>query len=232
MNESAVVQRRRSPKGEQRRREILVAAGDVFAQGGFDSASLAEIAQKAGITQAGLLHHYPSKNALLFAVLDNREVVEDDSAAGGDADTSATEEAHGVGFLIAFLTALRRHEKDPSETAFFSILSTESVTPTHPAHAYFLNRYKSVPRDMNLELERVFDAAKLPPKTSIFDLSRTLIAIADGMRIQWLFEPDAVVRSELVARHLELLEPYMRDGVRDEFRSALARWRMPADATN
>ena len=212
--EARTVQHRRSPKGEQRRREILAAAAYMFAQGGYDSASLADIARQAGITQAGLLHHFPSKTTLLLTVLDQREVLEEDAPL-----------AHGVGFLIRFITTLRRHESDPSEMAFFAMISTESATPTHPAHEYFLSRYQGIARDFTVELERVFDAARLPAHISVLDLTRSLVAIADGMRIQWLFEPNVVLRSELIVRFLELLEPYMFDGARDEFRASILDWR-------
>lgn len=48
---------------------ILVAAEQVFGEVGFSSARLATIGEKAGITRASLLHHFPSKIVLYEAVV-------------------------------------------------------------------------------------------------------------------------------------------------------------------
>lgn len=49
---------------------ILVEAEQLFAERGFAGASLNAIAKAAGLGNAGLLHHFPSKAALYRAVLD------------------------------------------------------------------------------------------------------------------------------------------------------------------
>ena len=48
---------------------ILVAAEEIFGDVGFSSARLATIGEKAGITRASLLHHFPSKLILYEAVV-------------------------------------------------------------------------------------------------------------------------------------------------------------------
>jgi AcrR family transcriptional regulator len=59
-----------------RRREQVVAAGlAVFAASGFHGGSVREIARRAGLSQAGLLHHFPSKEHLLRAVLAWRDEI-------------------------------------------------------------------------------------------------------------------------------------------------------------
>lgn len=205
---------RSSPKGERRRLEILTAAAEVFSRGGYDSASIEDIAQRVGISRAGLLHHFPSKPALLHAVLDNREVFDDQPWP-----------TDGVRRLIRFITVLRRHELDSAEMTFFAMLSTESAAPDHPAHDYFLHRYQAMVPDLAENLGDVFDTQRLPSSISIEDLARMLAGMADGIRIQWLFEPHVVKRSENVAQFLELMMPHMFDTAREEFRTLLAAWR-------
>jgi AcrR family transcriptional regulator len=53
------------------RSQLLRVATRRFARQGFDSTSLQEIAEEVGIKKPSLLHHFPSKNDLLLAVLDN-----------------------------------------------------------------------------------------------------------------------------------------------------------------
>ena len=63
--------RRRSgprPKGDRRKAQILEAAFEVFASDGYRTASMVQIAAACGVTRAGLLHHFPTKEALLEAL--------------------------------------------------------------------------------------------------------------------------------------------------------------------
>lgn len=48
-------------KGEDRRQRILAVAERLLARNGWRSTSLAQIAREAGVTSAGLLHHFASK---------------------------------------------------------------------------------------------------------------------------------------------------------------------------
>lgn len=59
--------------GKRRRAQIVDAALDLFAAQGYDATSLASVARSAGISQPGLLHHFDGKEALLAAVLDERD---------------------------------------------------------------------------------------------------------------------------------------------------------------
>lgn len=54
----------------EKRRVILRAAAQVFAQTGVAGASMAQVAAKAGVSKGVLYHYWPSKEALLFDVLD------------------------------------------------------------------------------------------------------------------------------------------------------------------
>ena len=60
-------------RSEERRAEIVRAALEVIAERGYRGASLAAVAERVGLTQQGLLHHFPTKEALLVAVLKERD---------------------------------------------------------------------------------------------------------------------------------------------------------------
>src|SRR4051794_22900238 len=60
-------------KTPARRHEILTAAVEVFSTSGFHKGSLRDVAERAGLSQAGLLHHFPSKHHLIEAVLTWRD---------------------------------------------------------------------------------------------------------------------------------------------------------------
>jgi AcrR family transcriptional regulator len=55
---------------EQRRAEILVAAGEVFAQRGYHQSSIDDIARAAGISKALIYEHFASKQDLYASLLE------------------------------------------------------------------------------------------------------------------------------------------------------------------
>ena len=56
-----------------KRAEILAEAVRVFAESGYRGGSLKEIADRVGLSQAGLLHHFSSKEELLAEVIAARD---------------------------------------------------------------------------------------------------------------------------------------------------------------
>lgn len=48
---------------------IITAACELFANSGFEAVSVAEIAQRAGVSKANIFHHFKSKDALYLEVL-------------------------------------------------------------------------------------------------------------------------------------------------------------------
>src|ERR1700733_8951486 len=71
-SDSTVTRRGGYAKGRERREAILAAADRLFAQQGFRGASLAAIASQVGLSEAGVLHHFPSKEHLLLELLQLR----------------------------------------------------------------------------------------------------------------------------------------------------------------
>ena len=55
---------------ENKRAAILTASNKIFVDVGFDRASMAQVAKECGSSQAALYHYFPTKNAILSAVLD------------------------------------------------------------------------------------------------------------------------------------------------------------------
>src|SRR2546423_11948869 len=73
----------------QRRRQLLDVSLEVFAQRGFHGASMAEVAEAAGVTKPVLYQHFRSKRELYLELLDDvgqrllEEVQKATAAAGG-----------------------------------------------------------------------------------------------------------------------------------------------------
>ncbi|WP_306131667.1 TetR/AcrR family transcriptional regulator [Roseivivax marinus] len=54
---------------EEKRHILLVEAAQVFATQGMERASMSQIAAAAGVSKSLLYHYYPSKDALIFAII-------------------------------------------------------------------------------------------------------------------------------------------------------------------
>jgi AcrR family transcriptional regulator len=70
--------RTRAADHDQNRERILAAAVKAFADVGYPSASMSQLAAACGTSKAGLYHYYASKDSLLFDALDRytRELIE------------------------------------------------------------------------------------------------------------------------------------------------------------
>ena len=64
-------------KGEDRKQRILTVAQRLLTRNGWRNTTLAQIAKEAGVSAAGLLHHFESKEQLLHAVVDARDADDD-----------------------------------------------------------------------------------------------------------------------------------------------------------
>ena len=77
--------RTRASDFEEKQHSILNSAAAVLAEQGMEKASMAQIANHCQVSKALLYHYYPSKDALIFAII-HTHLVELDAAlaaAGG-----------------------------------------------------------------------------------------------------------------------------------------------------
>jgi AcrR family transcriptional regulator len=176
-------------KGIAKREEILTVALDLVASQGFRRTSVNDIATAVGLTQAGLLHYFESKDDLWVEILRRRDQLDLEH------DWHASDPA-------ALLAAIVRHNVEvPGLVQMFVNLSAAAATdPEHPAHAYFQERYERSRRDLSADFRVMQQDGRLRPDVDPVELTNVLLAVSDGMQIQWLFDP-----SSDMARHVELV---------------------------
>jgi AcrR family transcriptional regulator len=170
-------------RGRARREQILESATELFARTGYRNATILDIAEQAGISRTGLLHHFPSKEALLEAVLMKRDL---------DDDASFGETPDPLGGLQRLIRLAQHNAEVRHIVSLFAVLSAEAGDPDHPAHDYFVKRYAATHASFRTSLEQARDAGILAPEVDIDQEARTLIALMDGLQIQWLISPEAV----------------------------------------
>lgn len=164
-------------RSEERRAEIVRAALEVIAERGYRAASLAAVAERVGLTQQGLLHHFPTKDALLVAVLKERDQ--------WDAVPDTRWRVDLLASLVEY-NAMR-----PGIIQTFSALLGESVTDGHPARGYFTERYAQVRENMAAVLRAEY-GERLPNGLTPERTAPLLVAVMDGLQYQWLLDPESV----------------------------------------
>jgi AcrR family transcriptional regulator len=186
-------------KGRERRDAILAAANEVFAKRGFRGASLATIAKQVGLSEPGLLHHFASKEELLLELLRLRDQHDDERVA--QARTAHTN-MHDV------LVELCRQNADrPGIVRLFTILAAESVDEDHPAHGWFFDRYSERRRQVVAALTAEQRDGRVDPALDADATASQILAMFDGLQIQWLLDPDTVDMVGTFEDFLERLRP-------------------------
>lgn len=83
--------RTRAADFEDKQRAILASAATVFADLGMEKASMAEIAARSNVSKALLYHYYPSKDALIFAIVRTHLTALEDAIKATDDPALAAE---------------------------------------------------------------------------------------------------------------------------------------------
>ncbi|GAA3764660.1 TetR/AcrR family transcriptional regulator [Salinactinospora qingdaonensis] len=187
-NEETPRRGRGRPPGN-RRDEILRAALEVFAESGFNGASLATVAERVGLTQQGLLHYFPSKQQLLVAMLDKRDELD------RQPQRFSPEELVNV---------VQRNAERPGIVQVYTVLSAESVTENHPAREHFAARFADVRQRFAAILREKY-GDHLPGGVSADEGATLLVAVMDGLQLQWLHAPDEIDMPDSVAAMLRLM---------------------------
>jgi AcrR family transcriptional regulator len=188
-----------------RRDEILEVAVELFAASGSRGTSVAAVADRVGMTDAGVLYHFRTKEGLLLAALAHYDQrVELHLASSG---------ARGIELLRMVREWGAGMEQTPGISSLLITLSAEHLTADSPARRYIQARYHhqldrytaafaaaAVAGDLRADLNPVHEAG-------------ALIAHLDGIRLQWFLLDQSFS---------------MADSVRTYVDTALARLAPPA----
>ncbi|WP_136520685.1 MULTISPECIES: TetR/AcrR family transcriptional regulator [Cellulomonas] len=180
-------------KGRARRHEITAAATELYGEVGYRSASLREVAARAGLSHTALLHHFRTKEALLLAVLEQRDE-EDRAAADAAGDPVAA--------LRSLVRVVEANVRRPAIVELFCVLSAEATAPDHPAHAWFRERYRTVLRFVTDALHGAAADGVLRPGVDPRVEAQRVVALMDGLQVQFLYDREGtdmvgLLRAEL-----------------------------------
>lgn len=205
--------RRRGPGrpragSEDKRARILNEAVVLFGEHGYAGTSLADIANAADISKAGLLHHFSSKDELFCKVLERRDredalsilvespTVEGDAAEApvdtiGNLDTLDVAGASDLdgnpwALLERYVELLERNVAHRDLTAIYTATAVSVLDAEHPAHRWMANHLNSAVERFESSFEAGKTAGLVDPKMPSRLVARSLVALIDGLQLQWL----------------------------------------------
>ncbi|WP_194820050.1 TetR/AcrR family transcriptional regulator [Nocardia sp. XZ_19_385] len=193
-----MAERQRSPRGAARRELILDVALKSFAENGFHGSSIADIAALCGLSQPGLLHHFPTKAALLAAVLDYRDRIDAQRLEWSDPP-------RGLDALHRLARLVDHNTHVPGLVQLFTVVTGESVTDDHPAHPWATARYRTLEADLSQALSAGIADGTIRSGVDTHAIARQVVAMMDGLQLQWLLDPESVDMSGLFRSYIDSL---------------------------
>lgn len=172
-------------KGEDRKQRILTAAQRLLTRNGWRNTTLAQIAKEAGVSAAGLLHHFESKEQLLHAVVDARDL-DDDSHADRNGDL--LEQIARVG---------ERVDRAPELVGTYSVLLVENLMPDAPLHDRLLSRQRAAVDIVTDLIRRGQMSGRYRKDFDPALKAVQIVSLVNGMEISWLLDPSIPLQEAL-----------------------------------
>lgn len=154
----------------------------VFAAKGFHAGTLNDVAELAGMTHAGVLHHFGSKENLLRAVLQYRD----------NLGTSAAHTAYGLDFFRHLVATAQQNSMRSGIVQTYVVLSAEAVTEDNPGTEFFTDRFSELRELVFSQIKQLNPADDPLPESQLLAASSNIIALMDGLQVQWLLDPKLV----------------------------------------
>lgn len=187
INQTQSARKTRSPRKrvapETRRALIIEEAVHLIGECGYNGFNLHDLAKRCGLSNGGVLYHFPSKEHVFLLMLEAMHERQEQALA--PVVTQLEQELAGPGASLDTLRqlllgiAMAGHDR-PEAVQLFLTLKVEAITADHPAYDYF----KQVDHAIRDLLSRA--CAQFSPQP--VRLARQLQGVMDGLLLQWLRE--------------------------------------------
>ena len=180
----------------------------LFGEHGYAGTSLADIANAADISKAGLLHHFSSKDELFAKVLERRDredalsILVESPASGEDIVDAPVDAVGNVdalevaaapdidvdpwSLLDRYIELLERNVARRDLTAIYTATAVSVLDAAHPAHRWMANHLNGAVERFEASFEAGKAAGLVDPQMPSRLVARSLVALTDGLQLQWL----------------------------------------------
>jgi AcrR family transcriptional regulator len=175
-----------------RRSQILSAAFQVFTERGYRDGSMAAVAERVGLPEQDLLHMFPGQDGLLTEVMRLRD------------DLVARAFTGFTGTLSDLEAVIAWNSTRPGLVQSFTALAARTVADGHPGRDFFVSRYGALRSALASQVRK--ELGDPGPSGLTADQAATLlVALMDGLQLQWLLAPECVDMTALVRAFLQVL---------------------------
>lgn len=173
-------------RAQAQRARILDAARACFAERGFHGASIANIAQAAGISQGLIYRYFTNKAAIVHAIVDEQRARRGETLAG---ITSCEALVDVVIRKLQNWRERRRASEDDFDPTLFLEITAEATRDADVA-AVLAEHERSIWIDLTELLRRSVEARGLSLSPAALQ-QRTLVlrCLLDGMVLNWVRDP-------------------------------------------
>ena len=182
----------RQARGLARQDQILDAAFESFATLGVRGTTLAAVANRVGLSEAGLLHHFASKEDLLLAVLARAD------ASLADTEAWLATPGGGIESLRRLPATALVLASQPMLARLRTIVTAESVVDDGVARRYVAERTRQIRAVLAGVLAEGVSRGEFARGIDVDARAAEIVAFMEGIQIEWLLEPESV---DLVAAY-------------------------------
>lgn len=178
--------------------QIADAAVRLFARHGYSGTTVAQIAREVGLTDAGVLYHYPSKAELFWAVVDMFEDLQRDRvlallAPGG---LTAIRNLAEWGPII---------EERPDLLGLQVVLGAAAVSEGSEIRPYYQQRYDDLRAGIAGFIAQAAEAGDVRADVDGIFEATAFLAFLDGLRLQHFYSDGAVALGANLTTYVDQL---------------------------
>ena len=196
--------RRTKEEALETREQLLDAAERVFLERGVGHASLAEVADAAGVTRGAIYHHFDSKAELFEAMVERAEMPIDaafESAAASDDDPLDSLGKRALNALLQLASSSR--VRRVFEVVFLRCEYTDELATVEQRH---LREREQCLYLCGSLLDKAVELGQLPRDTDTRMASQLLYALIGGLMRDWVQAPKSF---DLKAAAPQLIDLFM-----------------------
>jgi AcrR family transcriptional regulator len=176
----------RQARGLARQDQILDVAFDLFANNGVRQTTIAAVADRVGLSEAGVLHHFTSKEELLLAVLHRAD------ASFPDTEAWIAEPGGGAESLRRMFASGEVLVDRPMLCRLRLVIGNEALAVEGPARQYVKQRLDTIRRSFAMMLREGIRRGEFRDDIDVHKYATEIIAFMEGIQIQWLLDPEGI----------------------------------------
>jgi len=178
--------------------EILDIAVELFGARGLRGTSIGAVAERLGLTDSGVLHYFPTKDALIDAVVD-RALERQTSQMRALVEPGGLEAIKQMAEWGAIV------EETPELVALQVILSSEAILENSTVAQQVKRRYAAIHELAAGLIRQGIDRGEIRADTDADWEASAIIAYLDGIRLQWFYSNRQLPIAQAVRHYFELL---------------------------